>query len=150
MLEGLRQGDDLRFGEGSGFLQDEFVEFGDLGVDEGALVFEVGEFVEEGWGVSAFGDGAGKVGDLGGKFFLFGVQGFELYAFFCFDVVIGAGFDGKHFFEDFGDEDVVVEGIEYIGFKFFASDASLGATCAAFGAGATVGFVAPFCGDCIG
>lgn len=119
-------------------------EFGDLGIDEGMLVFEVGEFVEEGGGVSAFGDGAGEVGYLGVEFFLFGVQCFELCAFFVFDMCHGASFNGDKLFEGFGDEDVVVEGVEDGAFQFFASDASLGAACATFGAGAAVGFVSSF------
>jgi len=90
----------------------------------------------------AFCDGAGEVGDVGGKFFLFGVEGFELSLFVGFDAVHGAGFDGEHFLKDFGEEDVVLEGVEDGGFEFFAADASLGAACAAFGTGATVGFIA--------
>lgn len=86
-------------------------------------------------------NGAGEVGNLRRQFFLFSVEAFELGFFSGFNVFNGTRFDGEHFFEDIGDQDVLIQCVQDGGLELFASDARCGAACATFGARATVGFI---------
>lgn len=91
--------------------------------------------------MSAFGDGAGEVGNFASQFAFFGVEGFEFDLSIGGVMELGAAGDAEHFSEHIGDEHIGFEGVEDGFFERTPADASLGATGAAFGAVAAIGFV---------
>lgn len=126
--------DDLEVGEGGDGFEAHGGEFCDFSNDGGAAGFEFGEGVEEGGGVSAFGDGAGNVDDLFGDGLFFGFEGGEAFGAVGFAVVGGGAGDFKNGGKGFGGEDVFFEGVKDGLFEFVTGEARGGAI--AFAAGA--------------
>lgn len=118
---------------GSGFEAGEG-QFGIFGQDHSTLAFEFCQFIEEGGGVSALGDGAGDVDDLRGEFFLFGIEDGETFFAVGLTVVGGVTLDLEHGGQAIGQEDVIAQGVQDGFFERAAGDAGGGAIEAAFGA----------------